>query len=158
MREIKINVPPWEKYIQITKTITHFLGACKYKRRKEKIEGTDPPTENAEIYAIYTPTKTRKNLNGRFYHMQDDPWSDVTLMPRRFWEKMGKPKLKKSNLQLKQFDRTVIKVMGAFEETFETKKRFEMIPTTAVTCNKDHGQLRVDTLKVNITKLIKSIK
>ena len=30
------------------------------KKRIETIEGTYPPTENAEIYAINIPTKTRE--------------------------------------------------------------------------------------------------
>ena len=45
--------------------------------------------------------------------------SNVTLIPIKFCEKIRKPKLKKSNLQLKQFDGTL---MDTFEWTFETKK------------------------------------
>ena len=60
---------------------------------------------------------------------------------------MGKPKLRKNNLQLKQFDRTVIKVMGTFEGTFKTKKHFKMIPIMVVICNKDHGLLGIEVFK-----------
>ena len=82
----------------------------------------------------------------------------VTLIPKNFWEKKGKLKLRKSNLQLKQFNRIVIKIMGAFEETFKTKKHFEMIPIIVVACNKDQGLLGIDVLKVDTTKLFNSIK
>ena len=57
---------------------------------------------------------------------------------------MSKPKMRKSNLQLKQFNGTLIKVVAIFEGTFETKKRFEMIPHTVIVCNKDHGLLGID--------------
>ena len=73
-------------------------------------------------------------------------------------KKIIQPKSRKHNLQLKQFDGTVIKAMGTFERTFEAKKRFKIIPITIVPCNKDHGLLGIDVLKVDATKLIISIK
>ena len=57
---------------------------------------------------------------------------------------MGKMKLKKSNLQLKPFDRTVAERMAPFERTFETKNRLEKILITVVAYNKDPGQLGID--------------
>ena len=53
--------------------------------------------------------------------MQLDMESDVTLILQNLWEKMGRLKLRKYNLYLKQFDGTVIKVMDTFEGTFESK-------------------------------------
>ena len=44
------------------------------------------------------------------------------------------PKLKKSTLQLKQFDGTIIKTLGTFECMFETKNPFEIIPITLMAC------------------------
>ena len=78
-------------------------------------------------------------LNDISFYTQVDTRSDVTLIRRNFWDKMGTRKLRKSNLQLKQFDRSVIKVMGIFHGTFETKKPTEMIPIMVAACNKDHG-------------------
>ena len=40
----------------------------------------------------------------------------------------------------------------------ENKKCFEMIPITVVAYNKDHGLLGIDVLRVDITKLINSMK
>ena len=72
---------------------------------------------------------------------------------------MGKPKLRKINLQMKQFDGTLINIMGTFEGTFETGKYFEITPVTVVACHKDLGLLiGIDELKLDTTKLIKSIK
>lgn len=59
-------------------------------------------------------------MNGVTLLMQVETGSDVTLIPRTFWERMRRPKLKKSNLQ---FDGSVIKMLGCFEGTFETKKQ-----------------------------------
>ena len=70
--------------------------------------------------------------------------SDIILTLRNFSEKMGKHNMLKINLQLMPFNGTVIKVMGTFEETFEIKMRFKIIPNTVVACNKDHGLLRSD--------------
>ncbi len=66
--------------------------------------------------------------------------------------------MKKRNIQLKRFDGAVIKVMDTFKGNFRNKKRLEMIPITVFACNKDHGLLGIDVLKVDTTKLINSIK
>ena len=36
--------------------------------------------------------------------MQIDKGSDVTLIPNNSWQEMGRPKLKRSYLKLRQFD------------------------------------------------------
>ena len=71
---------------------------------------------------------------------------------------VGKPRLKKSALQLNQFDGTIIKTLGTFEGTFETNDRFEIIPITVVACIKDHGLLGIDVLKVDTSNLVNSIE
>ena len=38
-----------------------------------------------------------------------DTGSEVTLTPRNFWERIGKPTLRKTNLQLRLFDGSFIK-------------------------------------------------
>ena len=48
--------------------------------------------------------------------------------------------------------------MDTFKGNFRNKKRLEMIPITVVACNKDHGLLGIDVLKVDTTELINSIK
>ena len=135
---------------------------CIYKRRIEIVDGTDSPKENAKMYAINTPTKTREKvkMNGLFFHMQVDRRSYVTLIPRNFWEKMCQPKLRKSNLLLKQFDGIVIKVMDTFEGIFETKKHFKKIPIMVAAWNKDHVRFEIDVLKEeeDTTKLMNPIK
>ena len=138
----------------------HFQVVCRYKREIECIESNDSPTEKAEVFEINTRIKTKDTikLNGISLPMQVDTGSEVTLIPKNFWERIGKPKLKKTSLKLKQFDGTIINVMGTFEGTFETKKRFEIIPVTVVACYKNHGLLGIDVLKVDTTKLINSIK
>ena len=69
MRKIRINTQPWEKYVQTEKKKDYLLVVCKYKRRMERVEGRYVPKENAEIYTINTPTKTRKKLNSIFFSL-----------------------------------------------------------------------------------------
>ena len=90
--------------------------------------------------------------------MQVDTSSGITLISVNFWQDLGKPRLKKSILQLKQFDGTIIKTLGTFEGTFETKNHFEIIPVTVVACTKDHGLLSIDVLKVDTSKSINSME
>ena len=48
-----------------------------------------------------------------------DTGSDVTLIPRNFCERTGKPTFRKSSLLLHQFDWSVIKTLGYFEGSLE---------------------------------------
>lgn len=87
------------------------------------MENIDPPIESTEVFPIKAEDKSREmvKLNGVTLFVQVDTGSDVTLIPRKFWERMDRPKLKKSNLQLEQFDGSIIKILGCFQGTFETK-------------------------------------
>ena len=113
-----------------------------------------------ENFMLNTATKIREKvkINGKYFHMQVDTGSDITLIPVNFWPDLGKPRLKKSTLQRKQFNGTIIKTLATFEGTFETKNRLEIIPIIVVACTKDHGLLGIDVLKVDTSKLVNSMK
>ena len=74
-----------------------------------------------------------------------DTSSEVTLIPRNFWERIGKPTLQKTSLLLRQFDGSVIKTLGYFEGSLELEDKFEVIPII-VSCKKNHGLLGNDVL------------
>ena len=61
-------------------------------------------------------------------------------------------------MKLKQFNGTIIKTLGTFEGTFESKNRFEIIPITVLACTKNHGLLGIDVLKVDTSKLVNSME
>ena len=66
--------------------------------------------------------------------------------------------ISKSALEQKQFDGTIIKTLGTFESTFETKNRFDILPITVVACSKDHELLGIDVSKVDTSKLVNSLE
>ena len=76
MIDIRINTLPWERYFLTTKRKIIFGWYAGTKRRIERIEDTGPPTENANIYAINTMTKTREKikLNGIFFSHASRHW------------------------------------------------------------------------------------
>ena len=90
--------------------------------------------------------------------MQMDTGSEVMLIPRNFWECIGKLTLQKSKLLLCLFDGSVIKTLGYFEGSLELEDKFEVIPMIVITCKKNHGLLGNDVLNINSTKLINEIK
>ena len=88
--------------------------------------------------------------------MQVDTGGDVNQTPVNFWERMGKIKLKKSYLKLRQFERSFLKSLGCFQGTLETNNRFEIIPITAEKYKKkSQGLVGINVLKVDAAKLIK---
>ena len=90
--------------------------------------------------------------------MQMDTGSEVTLIPRNFWERTGKLTLQKSSLQLRQFDGSVIKTLGYFQGSLELEDKFEVIPIIVLICKKNHGLLGNDVFNIYSTKLINEIK
>ena len=90
--------------------------------------------------------------------MQMDTSSKVTLIPKTFWERIGKPTLRKSSLKLRQFDESVIKTLGYFEGSLKLKDKFEVIPIIDTTSKKNHKLLGNDVLNIDPTKLINEIK
>ena len=54
-------------------------------------------------------TREKIKINGKYFHIQVDTGYDITLIPVNVWQDLGKPRLKKSTLQLKQFNGTIIK-------------------------------------------------
>ena len=126
------------------------------KKKLEELIDMQVDRGGTEIFMLNTPTKTREKvkINGKYFHMQVNTGSDIILIPVNFWQDLGKLKLKKSALQLKQFNGTIIKILGTLKGTFETKNHFEIIPITVVACTKDHGLLGVDVLKVDRWKFV----
>ena len=76
---------------------------CRYKKNVEEVKDIQVDRGGAEIFMLNTQTKTREKvkINGKYFHMQVDTNSDITLIPVNFWQDLGKLKLKKSTLQLK---------------------------------------------------------
>ena len=137
-----------------------FSGGMQLQKKNRKGRRHKPSNRKCwNICNKYIQQDKRKNkIWWHIFLMHVDMGSNVTLIRKNFREKRDKPKLRKSNRQLKQFDGTVIKVMATFEGIFKTKKHFEMNPITVVACNKDYGLLRTDRLKIDTTNLINSIK
>ena len=90
--------------------------------------------------------------------MQMDTGSEVTLMQRNFWDRIGKPTLRKSSLQLDQFDGSVIKTFVFFESFLLLENRSDVIPIIVKSCKKNDGLLGNNVPNLNYTKLIDEIK
>lgn len=58
--------------------------------------------------AVYKMVKVQ-NLEMK---MQVDTGADISVLPRNFWEMLGKPKLRRSQKTLKNFDNSTIKCLG----------------------------------------------
>ena len=51
-----------------------------------------------------------------------DTGSELTLIPKDIWECIRKLTLRKSSLQLRQFDWSVIKILGYFGRFLEVRR------------------------------------
>ena len=137
----------------------HFKNVCrtntKYEKTVEEIENDD-----TSVYSINMNGKSSEinvKINDYNMKMQVDTGSQVTIIPKNFWELMSKPKLQKCYLRLKQFDGTIIKVLGEFEATLETESKMNIVRIIVADCNKNHGLIGMDVLNINATKLINNI-
>ena len=73
-------------------------------------------------------------INNFDFDMQTDTGSEVTIIPRNFWERIGKLTLRKSSLQIRLFDGLVIKTLEYFEGSLELEDKFEVIPIIVTIC------------------------
>ena len=87
-----------------------------------------------------------------------DTCSEVTIILKNSGNAREKPTLRKSSLQLRQFDGSVIKTLGHFEGSLELENKLEVIPIIVTICKKNHGLLGNDVLNINSTKLINEMK
>nr|XP_047140200.1 uncharacterized protein K02A2.6-like [Hydra vulgaris] len=140
--------------------LNHFKNVCKANTKYEKIV-EEIENDDASVYSINmndTNSEIGVKINDYNMKMQVDTGSQVTIIPINFWELMSKPKLQKCYLRLKQFDGTVIKVLGEFEATLETESKMNIVRIIVADCTKNHGLIGLDVLNINATKLVNSIK
>ncbi|XP_047135337.1 uncharacterized protein LOC124812559 [Hydra vulgaris] len=140
--------------------LNHFKNVCtaniKYEKIVEEVENDD-----ASVYSINmndTNSEISVKINDYNIKMQVDTGSQVTIIPKNFWELMSKLKLQKCYLRLKQFDGTVMKVLGEFEATLKTKSKMNIVRIIVVDCTKNHGLIGMDVLNINATKLVNSME
>ncbi|XP_047143683.1 uncharacterized protein LOC105843294 [Hydra vulgaris] len=118
--------------------LNHFKNVCKANIKYEKIV-EEKENDDASVYSINMNDKNSEisvKINDYNIKMQVDTGSQVTIIPKNFWELMSKPKLQKCYLRLKQFDGTVIKVLGEFEATLETESKMNIVRIIVVDCTK----------------------
>ena len=82
------------------------MQAFSVKTKNENIEKIDQKKKG-----IILKVKT----NTFHLDMPMDTGSEVTLIPRNFWERTGKPILRKSSLLLHQFEGSVKKTLGTLK-------------------------------------------
>ena len=148
----KVYCPAFEKICFECERPNHFSSVCPMKQK--------PINSVEDIYHTRTDKKQRMTvtLNKKQFYMQPDTGSDVTIIPKNFWVKLGYPKLRKAFVKLRQFDGSRITVLGQFDALFEAEKRFEVLPIIVVNCFKDHGLIGTDIIKVDSTSLINSVE
>ena len=59
---------------------------------------------------------------------------------------------------MKQFDGTIIKALGEFEATLETKSIINIVQIIAADWPKNHGLIGMDIIKVNATNLVNNLE
>ena len=121
------------------------------KKTKQKQEGKKIEQKKKDIIL-------KVKINNFDLDMQMDTGSEITVIPKNYWECIGKPTLQKSSLQLCQFDGSVIKTFVYFEDSLELEDKFEVISIIVTACKKNHKLFGNDVLNINSTKLINEIK
>ena len=82
----KNNCPAFGKTCSICKRKIHAPKVCRYKKNVEELKDTQVDRGGAENFTLNTPTKTREKvkINGKYFHMQVDTDTDITLIQVNF--------------------------------------------------------------------------
>jgi len=129
----------------------HFAVMCRSNRAlnvTHHLERTEKD-EELSVFSIGQSVVKKVKLDGIEIPMQLDSGSQATLIPRNLWEDMGKPRLSKTSVSLKQFDGTLLRTIGQYSAAIEMDKKFVMGTIVVTACTKSHGLLGTDVLKVN---------
>ena len=106
----------------------HFQAVCKFK--KKNVERVEKNETDMQVFSVKNKNKNvekiekkkdiilKVKINNFDMDTQIDTGSEVTLIPRNFWECIGKPTSWKSKWLLHHFDGSVIKILGYFEGSF----------------------------------------
>ena len=158
LQHLPRKYPAFGKNCQKCVKLNHFKNvsksSIKYERKVDEIEKDD-----ASVYSIImndSNSETNVKINDCNIKMQVDTGSQVTIIPRNFWELMSKPNLQKFYLCVKQFDGTIIKVLGEFEAKLETKSKINIVRIIVADCTKNHGLIGI--IKINATNLVNNVE
>jgi len=134
----------------------HFQSVCRSNAKKvQEVE----KEESNSVFAIGNPSSIIPVVIGNTsIDMQIDTGSEVTIIPKNFWESLGKPPLRKCSVKLKQFDGSTIKLLGKFVAVIEAEKKIDVAEVIVADCIKEHGLLGMDVLKADATALINHVK
>ena len=92
----KIIAQPSVRHAPFLKEKNHAQSSVDTKKKVEKLKDTQVDRRGAEILTLNTPSKTieKVKINEKYFLMQVDTGSDITLISVNFWQDLGMPKLK----------------------------------------------------------------
>ena len=139
--------------------VNHFEMVCRSKKihfsnlKNNKIEEHGKAPEYDNVFNLFSVTGkgTFKSVSIDGQHgikMQVDTGADVSIIPRNFWEKLGRPQLRKSTKTLRNYDNSTMKIMGNFSACIECESRFCVVDLVVVDVEKGFGLLGSDFLNI----------
>ena len=102
------------------------------------------------IYSL-SQTGTFKNvsIDGRApLKMQVDTGADISIIPRNFWEKLGKPTLSTFSKILRNYDNSAMKALGSLTACVELDNKYSVINLIVVDVEKRFGLLGSDVIHI----------
>lgn len=161
---LRLQCPAYGKTCSACKRRNHFAKVCRNKTTqhlKQDSPKDDDSDTDSHVYMVKTTAMPRTNtqkktvtktvtINDVKLEMQLDSGSDTTLIPQNFWRRLGKPKLSKSNIRLRQFDGSQIQTMGYFEGLLDYEGKYSPVIVNVAVCEKSHGLLGTDIMNFHV--------
>lgn len=133
----------------------HFAVVCRSKfdmSNAHHLEEHDVK-EQRDVFSVGKALLKNVKLDGVAVPMQLDSGSQATIIPSNLWERLGRPRLSKTCLRLKQFDGTALRTLGQYTAAIEMDDKFVTGTIVVATCVKDHGLLGTNVLKVDFENM-----
>jgi hypothetical protein len=158
--ERSAHCPAIGKTCNSCKGRNHFAKMCKRNGGPSHHVAKDERDSDLEDTAVYTIQSSNQQntiqnvkIDGVELPMQLDTGSQATLIPNNFWHRLGEPRLKKTNVRLKQFDGSVIGILGQFTALLESDSKIKVVDIAVAKCDKSHGLIGTDVLKFDTTAI-----
>ena len=153
------NCPAYGKTCNNCGGRNHFSKVCKKQKSKsshhvDNLHETYNDLEEQSVHQVFSLNAGKSSMkcikmNNRILQMQIDTGSDVTIIPKNFWEELNKPKLSKVRITLKQFDGTKIDTLGRFTAVLEVDGHLKPVDVIVTKCTKSHGLIGTDMLCID---------
>ena len=145
--------PAYGKQCNLCKNLNHFASQCRSTKKVNALEtacNEEQQVMEGECNALgnLKCSLITVNINNKPFSMQLDTGASLSIIPRNFWNKLGRPRLTQIQKKIRMFDGSELKTLGEMESVVECDGRVHATKLVVTDASKDHGLIGTDIINM----------